>query len=198
MFQTGRLIMSARWKVTFWKHANSLRSVFAFLAISLVGGALLFTWIEPVGLLDSSYWVFITATTVGYGDISPVTAPGKLLAMFAAFFWVYIVGPLVVGNLVVRAMRDKNEWTHGEQEWVMNRVADLSAQAQMTAVMEKRSLEIQVEIARAVGVDSSKLQLPSDDLDCYRRLVVPQPADTTIGNLTPEEAASCGASEQCI
>ena len=34
---------------------------------------------------DSIYWSIVTITTVGYGDISPVTPLGKLIASFIMF-----------------------------------------------------------------------------------------------------------------
>ena len=51
----------------------------------LVVGMFLFHWVEGWSYLDSFYFSAISATTVGYGDFSPKTPAGKLLAVFYIF-----------------------------------------------------------------------------------------------------------------
>ena len=47
---------------------------------------------------DGLWWAFATITTVGYGDITPVTGPGRLIGVFAMVFGVLIYS-LVIANV---------------------------------------------------------------------------------------------------
>jgi len=53
--------------------------------ILIFGGAGVFSYLERWTYLDSLYFSAVTATTVGYGDFSPVTSPGKVFTIFFAF-----------------------------------------------------------------------------------------------------------------
>jgi voltage-gated potassium channel Kch len=44
---------------------------------------------------DSIYWAFITATTVGYGDIRPLRGASRLLAVLIAIIGVTFTGLIV-------------------------------------------------------------------------------------------------------
>lgn len=44
--------------------------------------AMLFVIVEHVTILNGIYWAVTTATTVGYGDVTPHTFLGHLLAIF--------------------------------------------------------------------------------------------------------------------
>jgi voltage-gated potassium channel Kch len=48
----------------------------------LVLGTVGFTLAEKLPIYDAIYFSIVTVTTVGYGDISPHTALGKVLAIF--------------------------------------------------------------------------------------------------------------------
>ena len=47
---------------------------------------------ESWGRFNSLYWSFITATTVGYGDIRPLKPLSKVLSVFIAFIGIIFTG----------------------------------------------------------------------------------------------------------
>jgi voltage-gated potassium channel len=46
-------------------------------------------------LLDSIYWSFMTATTVGYGDLRPTDRRSKLVAVLIAFLGLILTGIVI-------------------------------------------------------------------------------------------------------
>jgi voltage-gated potassium channel len=67
------------------------RPVFYYVGITVGLGTLLYHWLEGWSLLDSVYFVIITITTIGYGDMTPTTSLSKLLTIFFALNGVAIL-----------------------------------------------------------------------------------------------------------
>lgn len=72
-----------------------LRGLLGAQLALVVGCGLLFAQLEDRELWDGVYFAIISATTVGYGDISPATFPGQLISIFLA-----LLGTIFFGNLV--------------------------------------------------------------------------------------------------
>lgn len=106
--------------------ANDLRMIAVVYIGSLLFAALLFSLVEGETYLDSLWWCVVTALTIGYGDISPETLAGRLIAAGFQHFWIFGIAPLIIVNIIVRVSRDRDEYTHAEQEWLQEAIIRLA------------------------------------------------------------------------
>ena len=77
----------------------------AYLVVLLAGGVLL-SFIEPQvhGIIEGFYFCFIASTTVGFGDIVPVTTLGRIITIIVTMVGVMAVA--VVPGVVVAYYTD--------------------------------------------------------------------------------------------
>lgn len=78
---------------------HGCRVVWAVLLMQLlllVLAAFVITLVEPLGFGESLYFVFVTALTIGYGDIAPTTDLGRITCILVGIVGLIYTG-LVVG-----------------------------------------------------------------------------------------------------
>lgn len=81
---------------------GGLRYAVLVVWIAALGGGAGFAAVEKGhGTWDGVYWAFSTMTTVGYGDISPHTTAGKILAVILMFIGIGFVA-LLTGAIAER------------------------------------------------------------------------------------------------
>lgn len=80
----------------------SLRNVFAVLLGSILFSGWLLSVFDGFSLGEGLYLAFITATTIGYGDLSPETGPGRVVAVYIGVNGLVLTGLVV--SVVVRAL----------------------------------------------------------------------------------------------
>lgn len=98
VFIVLKLIRYSKTMVTIENVIRKVKSqLFAVLILTLIyitASAMLVFQLEPnlfEHFFDALYWATISITTIGYGDISPVTTVGRLMTMLSALVGVAVI-----------------------------------------------------------------------------------------------------------
>ena len=103
--------MFARFNLHFWQITWQLKSVFMSLIMMIVVGAILIATTEAIPFNDALYFAFVTGSTVGYGDIVPISAAGRIVSIVLAFIGILFTGLVVA--VAVRALEQAWADLHG-------------------------------------------------------------------------------------
>ena len=80
--------------VLFLKRENVINLLAVILAIVVSSGCLIAFFEPDLSFASGVWWSIVTLTTVGYGDISPSTPGGRILAVLIMFFGIGLLGML--------------------------------------------------------------------------------------------------------
>ena len=111
----------------FIKSTETFKELMFWYFGTVVLCALLFSFFEHKPIDDSLWWAFVTALTVGYGDIYPVTLGGRIVAVVLMHSVVLIVAPIIIGRLLNKIMADAHQFTHDEQELIKKDLLEIKA-----------------------------------------------------------------------
>src|SRR5919112_1798927 len=97
--------------------ANSPRTLILSYSMLILVCAVLYRIFETdVTFGDAVWWGVVTASTVGYGDISPETWQARVLAALLISIMVLLVIPLITAHFASRLIVDNDAFHHEEQE----------------------------------------------------------------------------------
>lgn len=96
--------------------------LFIMVAILTVTAGVAMHFVEPdtfPTVFEGIWWAIVTASTVGYGDYTPLTNTGRILAFFVIMFGIGIVS-FFVTTFASTAITTRNAFKHGELEFKKN------------------------------------------------------------------------------
>ena len=121
---TARRVQAWVERLTIWR---AVRTIAIIVVLLVLAGALLVRLLEPKTFDDfglAAWWAVETVTTVGYGDIVPVTPQGRIVGTVLMITGVSMI-PLVT-SIVVSILAAKRAEEQSEDE--AKEIADLRAQ----------------------------------------------------------------------
>ncbi|MCA0987288.1 potassium channel family protein [Guptibacillus algicola] len=134
IFQSARLIRLfrvLRLLAIIKKRKSSLNEVFSRLNVdryiilliaSMFIASLPMVWLEPEfeHYGDALWWVIVTTTTVGYGDLYPVTGIGRIIAIFYMLVGISLIG--IVTGTVASMITKRKKVLPPELTYVHNKI----------------------------------------------------------------------------
>lgn len=102
--------------------ANRIWLILGIYSLSLLAGAASFALLEQKSFSEGLWWATVTALTIGYGDLTPVTPAGRLAGTLFGHFWIFMVIPMIIANIILHLVEDKNLFTDEEQRELMLRI----------------------------------------------------------------------------
>lgn len=75
-------------------NTNGFKYMILITMVMILMGGVLIRHAEGMSLQDGIWWAFVTSTTVGYGDISPETSLGRVIASVLMIVGIGLIGSL--------------------------------------------------------------------------------------------------------
>jgi len=114
---------------------------------------------------DALWYVIVTVTSVGYGDIVPYTGLGRIIgviAMLTAILFASLVTATTTSALLEKFRTEREEITKTSRETIGNVIAQLNVieqRLEKLSVLENRTAEIKAELVELKTMREDVLSL---------------------------------------
>ena len=121
-------------------NSRRLRTIIGVLALSIIVFGYIFYVTEPQvkTFEDGIWWALVTVTTVGYGDITPATTLGRIVAGTLMFFG---LGLIATVTAIVSAKFVQNYVDHHTNDDVLEKLEELESEIEKLKSLEEDELE---------------------------------------------------------
>lgn len=112
---------------------------------------------QITNFIDAFWWTAATVTTVGYGDVVPVTDVGRIMGIGLMFVGISIIGVFIsaFGAILIGSrLKKREDVSHETKRLIINKITHIEK-------LEKKEIDILVDILKDLHAE---LRKDSDDL----------------------------------
>ncbi len=109
---------------------DTLKELALIYLVILLAASVLFMVLEARTFAESFYWAATTATSTGYGDVTPKTVAGQLLAAVLMHISIFGIAPMIIVRLIDRLNENRDAFTHEEQVHILEGIARIEQRLQ--------------------------------------------------------------------
>lgn len=97
---------------------NTIGELLIIYAVVLGIATVAYSFFEHKALLDAFWWACVTAMTVGYGDMYPLTLGGRITGIVLMHTTVLFILPLLIARMAMSLIENHDAFSHEEQEGI--------------------------------------------------------------------------------
>lgn len=116
-------------KLKVFLNTNGFKYMLLITSFFVIVGGIAIHFAEGMSFSDGIWWAFVTATTVGYGDISPATSLGRFIAMALMLVGIGLIGSLTstITSYFVNNSSNKKNVADETLENLISRISDIKS-----------------------------------------------------------------------
>lgn len=146
LFRIGSVSARMMAKVRRFLNTNGFKYVLMLSGASMFTGTFGIMYFEDMPFQDALWWSFVTTTTVGYGDLSPETNAGRIIASLLMLVGIGLIGSLTssITSFFLYDDKEPQNFSSDKVEMVLTMYGSLS---------EKEREEVRIRISKNDKLD---------------------------------------------